>query len=73
MPEVTDRCVISKSLDDKIGGFVIAEVARQIKEDDIELPFDLYIDNAVQEEVGLRGAKMITESIKPNVAICAKQ
>ena len=69
-PDITDRCVVSKSLDDKIGGFVIAEVARQITSDGIKLPFDLYIVNAVQEEVGLRGAKMITESIKPNVAIC---
>jgi putative aminopeptidase FrvX len=29
----------------------------------------LYIVNSVQEEIGLRGAQMITQSIKPNVAI----
>ena len=29
----------------------------------------LYITNSVQEEVGLRGAEMITQTIKPNVAI----
>jgi putative aminopeptidase FrvX len=29
----------------------------------------LYITNAVQEEVGLRGAEMITNTIRPNVAI----
>jgi putative aminopeptidase FrvX len=29
----------------------------------------LYITNSVQEEVGLRGAEMITKTIKPNVAI----
>ncbi|TYA75857.1 M42 family metallopeptidase, partial [Seonamhaeicola marinus] len=34
-----------------------------------ELPFGLYITNAVQEEIGLRGAEMITQTIKPNVAI----
>ena len=28
-----------------------------------------YITNSVQEEVGLRGAQMIVEQIKPNVAI----
>ena len=33
------------------------------------LPFGLYIVNAVQEEIGLRGAKMIAESIKPDIAI----
>ena len=30
---------------------------------------DLYIVNAVQEEVGLRGAEMIARRIKPDVAI----
>jgi putative aminopeptidase FrvX len=29
----------------------------------------LYIVNSVQEEIGLRGAEMITQTIKPNVAI----
>jgi putative aminopeptidase FrvX len=29
----------------------------------------LYIVNSVQEEVGLRGAEMVTDSIKPHVAI----
>ena len=31
--------------------------------------FGLYITNAVQEEIGLRGAQMIAERIQPNVAI----
>ncbi|MDH5366620.1 MAG: M42 family peptidase, partial [Cyclobacteriaceae bacterium] len=34
-----------------------------------KLPFGLYIVNAVQEEIGLRGAQMIAERIKPNLAI----
>ena len=33
------------------------------------MPFGLYIVNAVQEEIGLRGAQMIAERIKPDVAI----
>jgi putative aminopeptidase FrvX len=48
---------------------MIAEVARLLKENKKKLPFGLYITNSVQEEVGLRGAQMITERIKPNVAI----
>lgn len=63
------KTIVSKSLDDKIGGFVIAEVARVIKEKKINLPFDLYIVNTVQEEVGLRGATMVTNYIKPDVNI----
>ncbi|MBT8220535.1 MAG: M28 family peptidase, partial [Bacteroidia bacterium] len=49
--------------------FCIAEVARLLKEGNKKLPFGLYIVNAVQEEVGLRGATMIANRIKPNVAI----
>ena len=60
---------VGRALDNRIGGFMIAEVARILKENKIKLPFGLYITNAVQEEVGLRGAQMIVETIKPNVAI----
>ena len=48
---------------------MIAEVARLLKENKKSLPFGLYITNAVQEEVGLRGAQMIVERIQPDVAI----
>jgi len=60
---------IGRALDNRIGGFMIAEVARLLKENKVKLPFGLYITNSVQEEVGLRGAQMIVERIKPNVAI----
>ena len=60
---------VGRALDNRIGGFIIAEVARMLKENKKELPFGLYITNAVQEEVGLRGAQMIVERIKPDVAI----
>lgn len=60
---------ICRALDNRIGGFMIAQVARLLKENKQKLPFGLYIVNAVQEEVGLRGAEMIAKRIKPNVAI----
>lgn len=58
-----------RALDNRIGGFMIAEVARLLEKNKIKLPFGLYIVNAVQEEVGLHGAQMIAQKIKPNVAI----
>ncbi|MEJ6599872.1 MAG: M42 family metallopeptidase [Crocinitomicaceae bacterium] len=58
-----------RALDNRMGGFMIAEVARLLKEEKTKLPFALYIVNAVQEEVGLRGAQMIAQKIKPDVAI----
>lgn len=60
---------VCRALDNRMGGFMIAQVAKLLKENNKELPFGLYITNAVQEEVGLRGAQMITERIKPDVAI----
>ncbi|ANW96803.1 peptidase M42 [Wenyingzhuangia fucanilytica] len=60
---------VCRALDNRMGGFMIAEVARLIKENNIDLPFGLYVTNSVQEEIGLRGAEMITQTIKPNVAI----
>jgi len=61
--------LVGRALDNRMGGVMIAQVARLLKENKKKLPFGLYIVNSVQEEVGLRGAQMITETIKPNVAI----
>jgi putative aminopeptidase FrvX len=61
---------IGRAFDNRMGGVMIAEVARLLKENKKKLPFGLYIVNAVQEEVGLNGAGMITQTIKPHVAIC---
>jgi len=58
-----------RALDNRLGGFCIAEVARILKEKKKKLPYSLYIVNAVQEEIGLRGAEMIANTIKPHVAI----
>ena len=60
---------VCRALDNRMGGFMIAEVARLLKENKKELPFGLYVVNAVQEEIGLRGAEMIAHTIKPNAAI----
>ncbi len=66
---LNDRYYLGRALDNRAGGFMIAEVARLLKENKVKLPFGLYIVNSVQEEIGLRGAEMIAHRIKPNVAI----
>jgi tetrahedral aminopeptidase len=67
---MNDKFFVGRALDNRIGGFMIAEVARHLKENNVKLPFTLYVVNAVQEEIGLRGAEMIAHRLKPNVAIC---
>ncbi|MDR9401237.1 MAG: M42 family metallopeptidase [Psychroflexus sp.] len=60
---------VCRAIDNRVGGFMIAQVAKQLKENNDNLDFGLYITNSVQEEVGLRGAEMITNRIQPDVAI----
>ena len=67
--ELAHGYLIGRAFDNRIGGFMIAEVARMLKENKKTLPYGLYIVNAVQEEIGLRGAEMIARRIKPDVAI----
>jgi putative aminopeptidase FrvX len=70
MMMLNDQYIVGRALDNRIGGFMIAEVARRLSEKKKKLPFSLYIVNAVQEEIGLRGAEMISRRIRPDVAIC---
>ena len=67
--KLNEKYYVGRALDNRMGGFCIAQVARLIKENKIDLPFSLYVVNAVQEEIGLRGAQMVADQIKPNVAI----
>ena len=67
--EIMGDYYLCRALDNRMGGYMIAQVARKLKENKDKLPFGLYVVNAVQEEVGLFGAEMIANSIKPNVAI----
>lgn len=70
LTELNKRWLVGRALDNRMGGYMIAEVARQLTENRKKLPFGLYIVNAVQEEIGLRGAEMISRRIKPDLAIC---
>ena len=67
---LNNRYYVGRALDNRLGGFVVAQVARALKEKKVKLPFTLYIVNAVQEEIGLRGAEMISRRLNPNAAIC---
>ena len=67
--ELANGHYVGRAFDNRIGGFMIAEVARLLQENKKTVPYGLYVVNAVQEEIGLRGAEMIARRIKPNVAI----
>ncbi len=56
------RAVKGKAFDDRAGCAVLIELLKE------RYPFDLYAAFTVQEEVGLRGAKVAGYSIAPDVA-----
>lgn len=60
-----DESVISKALDNRLGIFVILEALNRKK----EINCDLYVTATVQEEVGLRGARIITPVYEPDFAV----
>jgi putative aminopeptidase FrvX len=61
--------LVGRGLDNKMGGFIISEVLKKIYSYKDNIPFSLYFVNSVQEEVGLRGASIISNNIKPDLAI----
>ena len=67
--ELGEHHIVGRALDNRMGGFAIAQAARLLKQNGIALPFSLYVVNSVQEEIGLRGAQMIAEHIKPHAAL----
>lgn len=67
--ELNGRYFGGRALDNRMGGFMIAQVARLLREQGVQLPYSLYVVNSVQEEIGLRGAQMVAERIRPDVAI----
>jgi putative aminopeptidase FrvX len=69
LTEMNGRYYVGRALDNRVGGYMVAEVARQLKENNIQLPYTLYVVNAVQEEIGLRGAEMIVRRLRPDLAI----
>lgn len=66
---LNDRYYVGRALDNRMGGVAIAEVLRKLYENKVELPFNLVVINAVQEEVGLHGGQMASFNIKPDIAI----
>jgi len=61
---------VGRALDNRIGGFMIAEVARLLKENKKKLPFGLYITNAVQEGSGPKRSSNDRRTYKTRRGYC---
>lgn len=58
-----------KAIDDRAGCCAMIEVIRRLRESGARLPFDVYFCFTVREEVGLSGAMVAAERVKPSRAI----
>jgi endoglucanase len=65
--QLNDTLLMSRSLDDKIGLAVLMGLAQNLQS--LHTDKDIYLVASVQEELGARGAKMITEAISPDIGI----
>ena len=61
--EFGDNLIKAKALDDRAGSSILIEMLSE------RYDFDLYAAFTVQEEVGLRGAKVCAYSVEPDAAI----
>lgn len=66
---LSDEIITGRALDNRIGGFVIAQTMKIIKRKRKDLKVNVLALNSVQEEVGGFGARMMTYRHMPDAAI----
>lgn len=66
---LNDDILTGRALDNRIGGFIIAEALKRIKNRQNELKVNVIALNSIQEEVGGFGARMMSYRFMPDVAL----
>lgn len=62
--------LVGRALDNRIGGYIIAQVIERLSKLKKGPASTVYAVNAVQEEIGGYGAMMVTHRLMPDVAVC---
>ncbi|MFT7172508.1 MAG: putative aminopeptidase FrvX [Paracoccaceae bacterium] len=68
--ELGEDRLVGRALDNRIGGYMIAQVMKKLAAAKTKPAFTLICLNAVQEEIGGYGAKMATHRLQPDVCLC---
>jgi endoglucanase len=68
--ELPNRRLIGRALDNRIGGFIIAQVLKRVAKEKKKPEFTLLCMNTVQEEIGGYGAMMATFRHNPELCVC---
>jgi endoglucanase len=66
---LSDEIISGRALDNRIGGFMIAQVLKKLNERRSNLKVNVVALNSVQEEVGGYGARMMSYRIDPDAAL----
>ncbi|WP_018126682.1 M42 family metallopeptidase [Balneola vulgaris] len=69
MEFLNDDILSGRALDNRMGGYIIAEAMRSLSERKSELKVNVIALNSVQEEVGGFGARMMSYRFMPDVAL----
>jgi putative aminopeptidase FrvX len=67
--ELVPGRIIGRAIDNRIGGFILSQVLANLTTDASRPAATLFAVNAVQEEIGGSGMKMISYRLEPSVAI----
>ena len=61
--------IVGRALDNRLGGFILTQVLARLSKNRAKLRSTVIAVNAVQEEIGGHGAKMVAHRLMPDVAI----
>jgi putative aminopeptidase FrvX len=67
--ELVPGRIVGRAIDNRIGGFILSQVLANLTTEPPRPAATVFAVNAVQEEIGGSGMKMISYRLKPNVAI----
>lgn len=68
--ELGKDLLVSRALDNRIGGYIIAQAMKIVAASSKKPAWTLVCLNAVQEEIGGMGARMATNRIHPTACVC---
>ena len=67
--ELGRHYIVSRALDNRIGGFILSQVLAALDKKRDQLHSTVLAVNAVQEEIGGNGARMVAHRLNPDVCI----
>lgn len=68
--ELANGRLVSRALDNRIGGYILAQVMKRVAAGKTKPAFTLVCLNTIQEEIGGNGATMATYHLRPDVSLC---